>query len=241
MTTDQRESKESRANTAHEWDHYWDDQRPRGAHWTHSVYDRVARFYRLRVIQPSFLRILKSHFRSGARVLHAGCGGGEVDAAVVHHIDVTAMDFSFAALQRYASVNGDATRRLLGDVRAIPASSNAFEGVYNLGVMEHFSDREIEEILVEFHRVLKPGGRLVLFWPPQYGLSVIALKGIHLVLRHGLRRRDRLHPDEPNLLRSRQAATRLFAAHGFTDIQVSFGARDLWTYCVIAGSKPRSS
>ena len=43
------------------------------------------------------------------------------------------------------------------------------------GVMEHFSPQEIIEILKQFNNVLIPGGKVVLLWPPVYGLSVIAL------------------------------------------------------------------
>jgi len=159
------------------------------------------------------------------------------DSPVLSLVDVTAMDFSAVALSRYVSTNGDRARCLLGDVRHIPVRAGSFDGVYNLGVMEHFTAGELEKIFQEFYRVLKPGGRIVLFWPPRYGVSVIGLKVIHNLLKYGLRYHARLHPDEPNLLPSQKAAADLLASHGFEGAQITFTGRDLWTYCVIAGLK----
>jgi len=51
----------------------------------------------------------------------------------------------------------------LADIRNLPFEDNFFDGVYNLGVMEHYSEKEIEEILAEMKRVLKDEGKMIIF------------------------------------------------------------------------------
>ena len=52
----------------------------------------------------------------------------------------------------------------LGDVRALPFESNAFDGYWSLGVIEHFWGG-YQQIAVEMHRVLRKGGYLFLTFP----------------------------------------------------------------------------
>lgn len=226
-----------RANTAQEWDHYWSEKRSQANDGAQRLYDRIAKFYRRHIIQPSLTRMMDKHFPAGARVLHAGCGSGEVDEPLLTRLNVTAMDFSPVSLARYAQVNGTQTPQILDDIRKIPVPDASFDGVYNLGVMEHFCDAEIEQVIAEFHRILKPGGKMVLFWPPAYGLSVVGLRIIHFILANILGKHTRLHPDEPSLLRSSAATRQLLERHGFGSVEITFGISDIFTYAVVVGKK----
>jgi len=78
---------------------------------------------------------------------------------------------------------------------------------------------------------------LVLFWPPVYGLSVIALKIIHFVLNQILRRNIQLHPPEPSKVRSRRQIQELLYESDFDLKSFSFGIRDAFTYAVIVAAK----
>ncbi len=127
----------SRANTQVEWDHYWQskDESGRGksrAGW----YDVIARFYRVYIIGPLLSHFIAKHFPRKARILHAGCGGGEVDSDVVNLMDVTAMDISSIALDRYRGLHAGKAEVLNGSIFSIPAQAESFDGVYNLGVMD---------------------------------------------------------------------------------------------------------
>jgi SAM-dependent methyltransferase len=113
----------------------------------------------------------------------------------------------------------------------------SFDGIYNLGVMEHFSDDQIRKILREYHRILKDDGIIILFWPPRFGATVIVLKGIHFVLNTVLRRDVRLHPPEPSLIRSKRQAASYAASGGFRLAAYDFGIRDLFTYAVLVLEK----
>ena len=48
-----------------------------------------------------------------------------------------------------------------------------------------FNEEQIIAILKEFNRVLRNGGRMVLFWPPVYGLATRFLKSADWVIDLG--------------------------------------------------------
>ncbi len=55
--------------------------------------------------------------------------------------------------------------RLGGDIFCLPFQRNSVDGVWNVGVMEHFTHDQIDQIMREFHRVLKPKGQFVITTP----------------------------------------------------------------------------
>lgn len=224
-----------RVNSAGEWDTYW---QPGASAKNPGWYDTIARFYRFRIIQPTLDRFVTACFPRHSRLLHAGCGSGEVDRGVLAYAEVTALDISTAALDRYRGHHRDAAELINGSILEIPMPDHSFDGVYSLGVLEHFTRDEIAQALNEFRRVLNPGGRVLLFWPPVMGLSVMALHLIHLLRAHLFGKRDRLHPDEPSLLRSRSEAEQYLSAAGLRLVSYNFGPRDLFTYAVIVGERP---
>lgn len=54
---------------------------------------------------------------------------------------------------------------LAWDVRTIPLDDNSVDEIVAIHLIEHFKVQEVEGILREWRRVLKPGGRLVLEFP----------------------------------------------------------------------------
>ena len=217
------------------WDKYWDSK---GREVERSTYDIIASFYRNYLIKPTLNRFITQTFAPQAELIHAGCGGGEVDTDVVRYAKVTAVDISPNAIAKYRANHGARAECLVMDISHLSTLARRFDGLYNLGVMEHFEEDQLRRILSEFNRTLKPGGRLVLFWPPVYGLSVIALRMIHFVLNRVLRRNIQLHPPEPSKLRSRRQIRKLLHDSGFALQSFSFGIRDAFTYAVIVAAKP---
>ena len=214
------------------WGGYWasKDNKP-----VLLVYDLIAAFYRKFIIRPSLNRIIYSNFNDGSRLLHAGCGSGQVDLDIGAKIEISALDISPEALSIYKKANKHYHELILGSIFDIPAPDDSFDGAYNLGVMEHFTEEEIVKILLEFNRVVRPGGRIILFWPPEFGLSVIALKLVHFVFNRLLKKNISLHPAEITRVRSRSQIERYLARGGFKLTRYDFGIRDLFTYVVITG------
>jgi dolichol-phosphate mannosyltransferase len=215
------------------WDAYWKSQKNSGG----LIYDAIAAFYRKFIIKRSLNRFIRKYFKKGAEVLHAGCGSGQVDTDVHDYIAVTALDISGEALSIYKRVNKGCCRLLHGSIFDIRLPDASVDGIYNLGVMEHITEAEIKRILAEFRRILKPDGKIVLFWPPEFGLSVLFLKGVHYVLNTLLKKGVKLHPDEITRIRSKKHAEEMIAAAGFKTVEYYFGLRDAFTLAVIVGEK----
>ncbi|MSO92270.1 MAG: class I SAM-dependent methyltransferase [Rhodospirillales bacterium] len=221
------------AATQAAWESYWSG----GGHEGKWLYDAIASFYRRAIIRPAVNHFLGRTFAPGARVLHAGCGSGAVDVDASRRVRITALDISPLGLAEYARIHGEGTTLMLGSIFAIPAEDGSFDGVFNLGVMEHYWPADIGKILAEFNRVLKPGGHVVLYWPPAWGLSVIVLKMVHGALKRIGRGDIQLHPPEVTHVRSRAETRGWMEAAGFSMETFYFGPRDFFTHQIVVGRK----
>ena len=215
-----------------EWDVFWDiKENKEGA-----IYDSIAFFYRKYIIKRQLSFFVKKYFKPQSEILHAGCGSGQVDIGIKNYISITALDISFNALKIYRKENKSG-KLIQGTIFNIPVKNNSFDGAYNLGVFEHFTEDEINQMLIELNRVLKPNGKMIIFWPPEFGLTVIVLKYIHFFLNLFSKRKIELHPEEISKIKSKEYASRIFNKAGFKIIDYYFGIKDFFTYCIIIAEK----
>ncbi len=215
------------------WDSYW----TQGRETTRSIYAFIASVYRRIAIRRNLDFYINKHFAPGARLLHAGCGSGQVDQHLTEEMKVTALDISLPALESYRHNNPHAAAVRRGDILNLEFEQASFDGVYNLGVVEHFTAEQIRKILSEMGRVLKPGGKIVIFWPHRLATSVWVLKGVHWLLDRLTRQPLRLHPPEISLLGSRAQAREVVEQAGFSMVDYYFGAQDLMVQAVVVGQK----
>jgi SAM-dependent methyltransferase len=216
-----------------DWDSYWNSKdRPTG-----KVYDVIASTYRNMIIRRNLEASIYRTYKDGSHLLHAGCGSGGVDVGLHGRMKITAVDKSAAAIRTYRKNNPSVHSVESADIMALPFAPASFDGAYNLGVLEHFTKSEIEKILNELNRVIKPEGKLVIFWPHARATSVAVLKSVHWFLRDVLHKPEPLHPPEISLLRSKQWVADILAKSGFTLEKYSFGARDFFVQAIIVARK----
>lgn len=130
---------------------------------------------------------------AGSQVLDCGCGMGDVARAMasrfglrVTGIDI--LDFNLAEAIRRSEKLGLAQRTHFqwGDYHNLEFDDASFDGLYTMETFVHSADPE--KVLAEFFRVLRPGGRLVMFEysrTPADELSADANKAFELVCELG--------------------------------------------------------
>lgn len=220
-------------DTQQDWDIYWGKQDKS----SNKTYDKFADFYRNNIIKKALNHFIFKHFEKGAKLLHAGCGSGKVDTDIVNNYKVTALDISYPALKIYDSVNQHKSELVQASIFEMPFADNTFDGLYNLGVLEHFTSEEIDLVLQECRRVIKPNGKICLFIPPTFGLTVQVLDTAHFVLNKILRKNVKLHPDEISRVKSGKQIRGVIEKAGFEFVEYYFGIKDMFTQVVIVGEK----
>ena len=216
-----------------DWDIYWADKDKS----SNAIYDFLAGIYRRLVVKNILNYFVKKHFKKGINVLHAGCGSGQVDVDIAKHIGITALDISANALKIYKGIHGPNCKIVQGNIFSLPFANNSFDGLYNLGVLEHFTQEEIHLILLECKRVIKPGGKILVLWPPTFGFTVFVLDSAHFILNKIFRMNVKLHPDEITRVKSKKHAIQTFVSAGFQIVEYYFGIRDIFTQAVIVAAK----
>jgi dolichol-phosphate mannosyltransferase len=214
------------------WDTYWNRKKKRSA----LVYEVVAAAYRNVVIKERLNAVIRREFPKGSKLLHAGCGSGQVDVDLHDHAKITAVDISVPALELYSKENPRAFAVKHASIFSLPFADASFDGAYNLGVVEHFEKDELRRILAELRRVIRPGGRLVVFWPHAYATSVAVLNSFHWVMNDVLKKDVHLHPPEVSLVRSKREAAELLEDCGFDLVSYTFGARDMYVQAVVVAN-----
>ena len=114
------------------------------------------------------------HIRKGSRVCDLGCG-----------LDAAFLDFAAERIAHGVAVDGQVRdgaggrwKRVRADIRkTLPLESGEFDNVVMLAVLEHLA--EPEPVLREAHRILAPGGSLILTWPSTFVDPI--LKVLHVL------------------------------------------------------------
>lgn len=132
---------------------------------------------------------------SGDAVLDAGCGTGRalpaLRTAVGPEGTVLGVDLTPAMLEAAVRAGRDRSGRLLlADVARLPLRSGALDAVFAAGLVSHLAHPGPD--LAELARVVRPGGRLVLFHP--VGRAALAARHGHPLTEDDLRAEANLRP-----------------------------------------------
>jgi SAM-dependent methyltransferase len=125
-------------------------------------------------VNPMYLgSLLKAEFQPGEVVVDIGTGRGELVAVAVEQGAARAVGVEYSPdavelARKTLKVHGveDRGEVLLADARAIPLEDGMADLVTMLDVVEHLTPAELHRSLREAHRLLRPGGRVLIHTLP---------------------------------------------------------------------------
>jgi SAM-dependent methyltransferase len=157
--------------------------------------------------------------RSGSRVCDLGCG-----------LESAFLDYAGEKISHGVGVDDQVEdgmrgrwQRVRGDIGApLPLESGQFDHVAMLAVLEHL--RQPETVLREAHRILAPGGSLIMTWPSSMVDPILkVLHGLRLVS-------DEMESDEHQRripVEALQSLLQRIGFHQFIHRRFEFGLNNL--------------
>lgn len=129
------------------------------------------------VARPRLSRALElSDIKPNLKLLDIACGRGEMPILSAEQgAHAFGIDYSSAALKfakklvstRSEKISSPINVNLIGsDACKLPFSDNSFDRVTMLDIIEHLYPDQLEEMLIEVHRILKPSGYAVIHTLP---------------------------------------------------------------------------
>ena len=136
--------------------------------------------------------LLRAGLREGEVLVDLGCGRGELLAEAVRRGAARAVGVEYAdsavRLARQTLEAQGATERaevVAGDLRAVPLPDATADLVTLLDVVEHLAPAELDAALAEAHRLLKPGGRVLVHTMPNRAVYEVTYRVLRATLGRG--------------------------------------------------------
>ena len=108
------------------------------------------------------LSFLAEKIRPGQKVLNIGVGGGVFESiGLSMGLDIHSLDPGEKSISNLRNKFGLSEKFKVGTSNKIPFLNNFFDVVVMSEVLEHLSDADLRESLVEVHRILVPSGRFI--------------------------------------------------------------------------------
>lgn len=211
----------------------WDE------HWSRSFVslNMVFRLYRKYVMSNALSFFFEKYFPKKGIFVECGSGTSLTTYMVrKHKRRLVALDISKKALQEAKKIS-KIDFFVHGDTLRLPFKSNSVDGIWNLGVLEHFTQGEIDKALSEYKKALKKNSYVILFWPPVYSSTGIAYRLVEKLIKLATRRDFSFYPNEISRLSSKREAASIMQRNGFRDCKVYFPWRNCFGDLVVVARK----
>jgi SAM-dependent methyltransferase len=212
------------------------------AHWSpdnqRSMAQAFFSLYRKAVFARSVSYFIDRYFPPAGIFVEAGSGTAETSMRIDKRKGARTLVATDIVLPVLSQCHPNMDLCICADIFQLPFRADSLDGVWNVGVMEHFTRDEIDRSLRELHRVLKDDGRILLLWPGTDSIPQKILRLIERVINvRNTKERFRFHPEEISQLRSVREGNEILARNGFRAVGADFGPRTLMAFKTLVGAK----
>lgn len=143
-------------------------------YWKNNLKYKILNFFRKNIISKEVRFYANSYLPDEGIILECGSGSGEssIHLSTNNKRILIAVDISLSAL-KIAKEKNIYKHFVVGDICHLPFKKETVSGIFNIGVMEHFTKEQLKIILSVLKNVLVKGGKIVIFWP--YALAPFTL------------------------------------------------------------------
>jgi SAM-dependent methyltransferase len=211
------------------WDEQWSLKQE-----SSSILEKMASIYRRTTISQFVSHYANKYFETNGIYAEAGCGTGEASNRLRKCAFIRiGLDISLEALRR-ARLQQTYDHYVLADIFNMPFKEESLNGVWNIGVMEHFDYEELSNIFQEYNRVLKPGGCCLLFWPWIFAPSHLIFH-LYEIMMHKLGHDTQIFPSAPSMFSNKLQPVlhQINKSSGFAKIRFHFPWLDLTHIAVV--------
>jgi len=215
-----------------DWTRHWSDDHQQ------MIAQKFFSFYRKAVFARTVRYFIDHYFPLTGVFLEAGAGTSETSMRINKYDGervLVAVDIVLPVLEQCHSIMDV---KVCGDIFRLPFHEESVDGIWNVGVMEHFTHDQIDRIMREFRRVLKRGGRALLLWPgvssPPQKMLKVAAKFIRMTSG---KKNFQFHPEEISQLKSVREGNDVLVRNGFLTLRVDQGLRSLMAFKILVGQK----
>jgi len=213
------------------WDEHWESLQA-----GRFLFGLAAKTVRRFIFQPVVAYYGARFFPESGTFVEMGCGTAYSSARLAKNKrKLVGLDFSASAL-RAAKTEGRMDALVQATMFALPYKAQSIDGIWKLGVMEHFTEPEIDNCLNEFRRVLKPGGVVILFWPTRRNSSRWILAPLEKAISVWRGSEFTFFPGEISRLKSKRQARQLMENAGFQVVALDFNWRTAFIHMVVVAN-----
>ena len=211
------------------WDEYWNKGE------SVSFFNKAVSFYRKVVIATQVCIYVDQYFPKRGIFLEMGSGTSETSVKIpTQNRILGAVDFSFYVLLKAKNIS-KMDYYIQMDILELSLKEESIDGIWNVGVMEHFTPDELIQILKEFYRVLRTGSYCILFWPWVLAPSHLIFNSYERIFRKmGIYKR--MFPEAPSMFKKREFVEEILRKVGFGEVKFYPPFFDL-THWVVVGHK----
>ncbi len=161
------------------------------------------------------------------RVLDCGCGNAKFS---LWNRQAVGMMVGLDPATLFADVALEQVNLVRGDARRLPFASGSFDKAFSIDVFEHLALTDLQGTLAELHRLLRPGGRLLIYSNTREPSRLQPIVDLWRRIGRWMRRRRLAGPDYDTLRKADhvkviatfEELTTLVESHGFRIVEVRF-------------------